>query len=163
MNLPLNIDLQQIFLHLFNFVILAGGLYLLLYKPVKDFMDKRAAYYENLDKEAKAKLEEAEQLNAVYREQLKEVDKEIAKNRAKAVKELQDQCDSELQTAKKQAAKLIANAQIEAEHERARILADTQKEIAGMAVAATKKLLYRSVTDTYDQFLAGAEGSVGDE
>lgn len=32
MNIPLNIDWQQILLHLFNFAILAGGLYLLLYR-----------------------------------------------------------------------------------------------------------------------------------
>ena len=43
MNLPLNIDLQQIFLHMLNFVILAGGLYFILYSPVKKFMDQRAA------------------------------------------------------------------------------------------------------------------------
>ena len=41
MNIPLNIDWQQILLHLLNFVILAGGLYLLLYKPVKTVMEKR--------------------------------------------------------------------------------------------------------------------------
>ena len=40
MNIPLNIDWQQILLHLLNFVILAGGLYLLLYQPVKAFMEK---------------------------------------------------------------------------------------------------------------------------
>ncbi len=163
MNLPLNIDLQQILLHLFNFVILAGGLYLLLYKPVKDFMDKRAAYYENLDREAKAKLKEAEELNSNYREQLEAVDKEIAQKRAQAEKELQDQCDSELQSTREQAAKLIATAQAEAEQERERILSDAQNEIAGMAIAATQKLLYRSVSETYDQFLAGAEGSVSHE
>ena len=33
MNLPLNIDLQQIFLHMLNFVILAGGLYRIKYSP----------------------------------------------------------------------------------------------------------------------------------
>ena len=36
MNIPLNIDWQQILLHFFNFSILVGGLYLLLFKPVKD-------------------------------------------------------------------------------------------------------------------------------
>ncbi len=163
MNLPLNIDLQQILLHLFNFIILAGGLYLLLYKPVKSFMDQRTAYYENLDREAKAKLAEAEALNANYQQQLKDVDREIAQNRAKAIKELHEQCDSELHAAKQQAAKLISNAQAEAEQERERILSDAQKEIAGMAITATKKLLYRSVSETYDQFLAGAEGSVSHE
>ena len=43
--MPLNIDFQQIFLHLFNFIILALGLYLLLYRPVVAFMDKRQAHY----------------------------------------------------------------------------------------------------------------------
>ena len=38
MNVPLNINLQQILLHLFNFAILGFGLYFLLYKPVKDLM-----------------------------------------------------------------------------------------------------------------------------
>ena len=41
MNIPLNIDWQQILLHFFNFSILVGGLYLLLFKPVKRFMEKR--------------------------------------------------------------------------------------------------------------------------
>ena len=42
MGVPLNIDWQQILLHLFNFVLLAGGLYFLLYAPVRNFMEKRA-------------------------------------------------------------------------------------------------------------------------
>ena len=45
MGIPLNVDWQQILLHLFNFIILFGGLWLLLYKPVKNFMAKREAYY----------------------------------------------------------------------------------------------------------------------
>ena len=49
MGLPLNIDWQQILLHLFNFLILAGGLYLLLYKPVKQFMDKREQTYQAMN------------------------------------------------------------------------------------------------------------------
>ena len=56
MNIPLNIDWQQILLHLLNFAILAGGLYFLLYKPVKDFMDKRTAYYKEMDDQANARL-----------------------------------------------------------------------------------------------------------
>ena len=44
MGIPLNVDWQQILLHLFNFIILFGGLWLLLYKPVKNFMAKREVY-----------------------------------------------------------------------------------------------------------------------
>lgn len=52
MNIPLNIDWQQILLHLFNFSILVGGLYLLLFKPVKNFMDKRAKHYADMESAA---------------------------------------------------------------------------------------------------------------
>ena len=61
MNLPLNIDFQQIFLHLFNFAILAFGLYILLYKPVKDFLEKRQEHYEAMNAEAEAALEKAKE------------------------------------------------------------------------------------------------------
>ena len=47
--MPLNIDWRQILLHLFNFCILAIALYFLLYKPVKNFMAKRSARYEEED------------------------------------------------------------------------------------------------------------------
>ena len=49
---PLNIDWQQILLHLFNFTILFGALYILLYKPVKNFMDGREAHYADMDSKA---------------------------------------------------------------------------------------------------------------
>ena len=57
--MPLNIDLQQIFLHLFNFTLLFGILYFLLYSPVKNFMAKREGYYADMEKEANANLESA--------------------------------------------------------------------------------------------------------
>ena len=60
MKLPLNVDLQQILLHLFNVVLLFGILYFLLYKPIKDFMNKRTQYYKDMDDKAKADLEEAD-------------------------------------------------------------------------------------------------------
>ena len=71
MNIPLNIDWQQILLHLLNFVILAGGLYLLLYKPVKTFMEKRQQYYQEQDAKAAKTLADAEKTMAEVRQQLK--------------------------------------------------------------------------------------------
>ena len=49
--MPLNIDLLQILLHAFNFLILAGGLSLILFKPVEKFLNERKEYYENAEKE----------------------------------------------------------------------------------------------------------------
>ena len=70
MNIPLNIDYQQILLHWMNLAILTGGLYFLLFKPVKQFMQKREAYYKDLDAQADAKLAEAEQIKAEYQAKL---------------------------------------------------------------------------------------------
>ena len=69
MNIPLNIDWQQILLHLLNFAILAGGLYLLLYKPVKAFMAKREDWYQAQADEAEKTRQEAEALKAAAQAQ----------------------------------------------------------------------------------------------
>ena len=78
MNIPLNIDWQQILLHLFNFVILTGGLYFLLYGPVKKFMNKRLRYYKELDKQANKKIKET------TKDKLDKVEKTKAEAMAKA-------------------------------------------------------------------------------
>ena len=91
MNIPLNIDWQQILLHLLNFVILAGGLYLLLYKPVKTFMEKRQQYYQEQDAKAAKTLADAEKTAAEVRQQLKNADADAAaKLLSDAQKELKD-------------------------------------------------------------------------
>ena len=66
----LGIDIQQILLHLLNFVILFTGLYVLLYGPVKKFMDKRTEEYKKMDEDAEEKLANATNLEAEYKEKL---------------------------------------------------------------------------------------------
>ncbi len=61
--MPLNIDWQQILLHMFNFVILFAVLYFLLYQPIKSFMEKRIKYYETREREIEEKLLEANMQN----------------------------------------------------------------------------------------------------
>lgn len=70
MGIPLNIDWQQILLHIFNLLILVGGLYLLLYKPVKDFMEKRRSYYAGMDAAAKAEKAAVEEEKQQYAKRL---------------------------------------------------------------------------------------------
>ena len=81
MNIPLNIDWQQILLHFFNFSILVGGLYLLLFKPVKDFMAKREQHYQAIDDDAAAKLREAEEKVRSADERVAALDNELTAQR----------------------------------------------------------------------------------
>lgn len=153
MNIPLNIDWQQILLHLFNFSVLTLGLYLLLYKPVSNFMEERGEHYRKLAKETQEKLRKAEDFEISYRERLGSIETEIVKRRARAAQDSRQVADDLLQSAKEQAEKLLWDAQEAAHRERGKILEGAQQEIASMAMAATEKLLTQSASGTLDQFL----------
>ena len=156
LNVPLNIDWHQILLHLFNFTILAGGLYLLLYKPVKDFMDKRTAYYQALEDAANEKLSHASALEADYQSRMDSAEDEITRMKAKAVKESEAAAAAMLKSAKEQSEKLVLAARDSAELEHKRMISEAREEIAQIAVAATKKLLEENSSKIYDDFLDAA-------
>ena len=141
MNVPLNIDWQQILLHLFNFIILAGGLYFLLYKPVKKFMDQRTAYYRDLDAQANEKLENAKKLENEYAAKLDAAADEIRAQKAGAMKDAETAAAATLDAAKKQKAQILADAAAAAACEKEQIVEDAKAEIADLAVAAAKKLI----------------------
>ena len=141
MGVPLNIDWQQILLHLFNFVILAGGLYFLLYQPVKNFMDKRAAYFASLEADAKAKEESAQRMEAEYRTKLTDADAEIAKDKAATQAEAEKTANAIIADAKKQKEQILADARDAGKREKDKMIEDARAEIASLAVEATAKLL----------------------
>ena len=129
MGVPLNIDWQQILLHLFNFLILFGGLYLLLYRPVKAFMDKRTAYYADMDAEAKRKLADAERQKEQYRDHLANVENEADALKKQAMESARQAAAEQLQQAKEERRAILDRAQKEATQEKARVLAEAGTEI----------------------------------
>ena len=156
MNIPLNIDWQQILLHLLNFAILAGGLYLLLFKPVKAFMEKRESYYQNMDSEAKQKLQNAEALKDSYTRQLDSAAQEIAQKKADAQKAIEASRSEQLKAAKDEADRILQAARANTEREHDKMLRDAQKEMADLAVTAAEKLLLKGEGSPYEQFLNAA-------
>ncbi len=153
--MPLNIDWQQILLHWMNLAILTGGLYFLLYKPVKDFMAKREAHYRSLDEEAAAKLAEAERIKAECQAKLDGADEEIRQMKARVQQAAQKSAEEQLAQAHGQARQIVAHAQAEAEHSRERVLKESQRELRKLAAQATRKLAFHA--DPFDQFLDLAE------
>ena len=88
--MPLNINFQQILLHMFNFVILAFGLYMLLYKPVVAFMKKREDHFADLEKQAQEAKSQAEATLAEYNAKLAGADEEIRQKNAAAAQEAEE-------------------------------------------------------------------------
>ena len=154
--MPLNIDFQQIFLHLLNFTILFAAMYFLLYKPVKAFMDKRAAYYADLDRQAQEKLEEAERVRLDYQHRLEAADKEIQEKSAQAQKLAMEAAEQQLKKAQAEAAHVVSKATAEAKAEKERIMDEARSEVEEIIATAAEKLILANTSAAYDQFLDAA-------
>jgi F-type H+-transporting ATPase subunit b len=149
MNLPLNIDWQQIFLHVFNFVILAGGLYLLIYEPVKDFMDKRANHYSSLEKEAEDKLGHAKELEQEYADKINDAKAKASSLIAKAEEDARAESKVIIADAQKQKDNIIAQAHIDADRIREQAAQKVKEDIVDLAVAATEQMM-RSMENQHE-------------
>lgn len=158
MNIPLNIDWQQILLHLFNFAILAFGLYFLLYKPVKKFMDERVKYFDDMNKEAENKLNESEKIKSEYEAKLSEAQSEIDSKKAEAIKKANEQVALQLENAKAQAKEIVENAKAQAEQEKKNTLEQARKDIADIAKEAIGKLLTEN-DGSIDSFIEATKES----
>ena len=154
--MPLNIDFQQVLLHLFNFVILGGGLYFLLYKPVREFMEKRAKTIRDQMDEAKKVREEAEAVMADYQQKITQVNEEIRKKQSEAEQRIAAERKEMEEEAKKAAADYLKRARQDAEKERSVMMEEAHKEIRSIAAEAAEKLVRESVSGVYDEFLENA-------
>ena len=158
--MPLNIDWQQILLHLLNFVILAGGLYFLLYKPVEDFMGKRARQYRELDEQARRDREEATLMRKSAQEKLDAMHEEIARMRIKAGDEIEAEKQQMVAEAREEARRILETAGKTAEQRSKKAIADMNEEIRDLAMDAVRKMLL-SDENALDRFLDAAESGSG--
>lgn len=164
MSLPLNIDWQQILLHLFNFVILFAILYFLLYKPVKKFMDDRVEYYKKMDDDAKLNLEESEKAKIEYKKKLDCAEDEILAHKKEEYKKIEESNNARIIEAQKEAEQIVSSARESIDREREKMIRDAQNEISEMVVNATEKLVLKSTTEEiYDMFFDVAKRGEEDE
>lgn len=168
MTAPLNIDLQQILLHLLNLVILVGGLTLILYKPVTRFLKNRQDYFASKEREISEKEQALDALKAEYEEKLKSAREEIDRQRLEAKQELAKNANNYMEQAKAKADALIKDAEQEAEVRKEHILESAQTEIGELVLSAAQKLLADTETPQrdsvlYDEFIKLAQTSAKDK
>lgn len=158
MGIPLNIDWQQILLHLFNFSILTGGLYLILFKPVKNFMDKRVQHYADMENAAVEREKATTELQEAMRRREADLDTELEEKRAAAAQEADVFAQQQREAAQQQADKIIAAARESAENDRRKIVDEANREAVAIAESALEKLLAAETARAYDSFVNAAEG-----
>lgn len=160
--MPLNIDWQQILLHLLNFAILYFGLFFLLYKPVRNFMDKRRQLYSEMDENARKNLEESEKMKEEYAEKLKNSDEEIEKKKSEAENSINELMRKREQDAKKKADNILEEARRRADVEYDNIIANARKDVEKLAELAAEKVVKHDVGTSFDEFLDDVERSLKD-
>ena len=162
--MPLNIDWQQILLHLLNFLILATGLTLLLYKPVKRFMKKREDEYAAREEKTKKALEDAERKGAEYEQRLRDANARIAEMKKAAADEADVARSEKLRAAEREAKKIVENARVKARAEHDKIIDGIGDDIRDLVDAmAGKVALSNSVDEAYESFLKSAEEDARNE
>lgn len=155
--MPLNIDIQQILLHMLNFTILFAALYFLLYKPVKNFMSKRDEYCKEIETKTETALADAEKIKADYENKLAQADNEIKSMKAEASEKISAQADEIKADAKAEAESIIAKAKADAQQSKNEIIESAGEEIKELAQKAAEKLVINNTSDAYDMFLDKTE------
>ncbi len=146
MGIPLNIDWQQILLHLLNFAILATGLSFLLFEPVRRFMEKRQAYFADLERENKEKTAQAIEKEKKYTELIEQAEEEIRHKSLEAEDQLKREAE-EIRIMNQRAAEemiIEANKTIKAEEEKS--VKELKGEVASLAVSIASGILEREIT-----------------
>lgn len=166
--MPLNIDFTQVLLHMLNFVILAGALGFLLFKPITKFMADRQKHFEDLAKENEEVAKTNADMKAEYEQKLEEAKAEIADMHRNAEKEAAETAKEYIDSAHQKANAIIAAAETEAEKRKESILDSAQAEISELVLSATQKLLSDTVTPErnsalYDEFIRRTDKTVADE
>ena len=160
--MPLNIDIVQVLLHMLNFVILAGGLTLILFNPVRKFINERQKRFEDQETENRKNAEEYKRLKEEYEAKLVAFEEETAAARVQAERDAADIAKKYIDSSRAEAAAIISKAEQDAEKRKEQILDSAQTEIGELVIGAAQKLLTETATPErtealYDAFIKEAE------
>ena len=136
----------DILIHIVNIVVTYLLLRVLLYKPVRKFMDERAQKIEH-------QMQQAKELEDAAKQSKQQYDTQIAKSEQKARELIREgeqkalaAAESITSGARKQAEQIIADAKQKAEEEKKRAMEGMQDQLADAATQITGRLLRREVS-----------------
>lgn len=151
--MPLNIDIQQILLHMLNFVILFAVLYFVLYKPVRNFMDRRDEDFNEKNDRANRVMEEADSAKSAYEEKLSGIEDEIKSLREDARKKGVEEADAIREQARREADEILEDARRKAEQAKTAAVRSADNQIRAIAEQAAEKLVIESTAQAYENFI----------
>ncbi|MBQ7645974.1 MAG: ATP synthase F0 subunit B [Clostridia bacterium] len=139
--------IADLVINLINIVILVILVRVLLYKPVKKFLDARKDKIKAAEDEAASREAEALQSKEKYDALISDAEKIKEQTEAEARKNARAMSDSIIGKANEDAEKLLENARAKAQKEHDDMIANAKDELAEIALEMAEKVLGREVTD----------------
>lgn len=155
--MPLNIDIQQILLHMLNFAILVAAVYFLLYNPIKKFMDNRNNLFDERENALKENEEKAEKAKKEYEEKLSSVQSEADEIKSNAEKQANEEAKKIISDAENKASEIVSEARAKATREHDDIISSAYGEITKLAQEEAEKVVFADTKAAYDCFLDAVE------
>ena len=137
---------KDILIHIINIVVLFVLLRVLLYKPVRKFMDARAARIQKEMEDAEEAKKQAQALQEEIAAQRSAAEKQAADIVAEGERQAAEQAGKLLADARGEAAKIIDFAHKKADFERNKAIGEAQKDIADAAVDMAGKIIGREIS-----------------
>ena len=158
----LRIDINLIFT-VINILVLFGGLWFVLFKPVRKILDERQAEADREYDDAKQKQVEADASKEKYDASIAEIEQQRKDTLAEARRKADDEYQRIVDHAEAQAKDITNRATIEAENQKKKILKSAEEEIADMVVEAAGKVAGTAEgadfdRSLYDEFLSKKAG-----
>jgi F-type H+-transporting ATPase subunit b len=140
----LDIDLVTIVAEILNFIILAVGLYFLLFKPIIKRMEKSAEQKAASLAAAEEKERHAAEKLADIEERLANIDNEIDIRLQEAYKQAQAESEALLEITQKEAEKILLEAEIEAERRQQQEIEELHEELVNTILNISGQVLIKS-------------------
>lgn len=136
---------SNLFLIWINVLILVAILALLLYKPVRKFMDKRSAGIAQNIEDAKETKKQAEILKLEYEEKLRDIEKERDQILMNANTKASQRSEEIIMEAREEAEQIHKHAMEEIEEERAAMQSDIKRQLIDLSLSIAERFVAVSI------------------
>ena len=147
-------NVRDILLHIVNTLILFVAIRLLVYKPVRKFMNARTERVQAQMDEAAAREAEAKQALEDANAQREEAARLAVMAQAESAEQARASAAETVEEARRQAEDIVAAAQAEADAQRRAAQADIQAQALSMAVEIAEKMIGRELQNKDNDALA---------
>ncbi len=149
----LDIDLVTILAQILNFLVTAGLLYFLFFKPILKRMNERAAEKEALLANAKEKEQQAEEKLSKIQERLSDIDSEIESRLDVAYQKAQEESESLLEATQNEAERILSEAEQEAAKRQQQEMEELGEKLVDTILDISAQILTKTTPDVVHENL----------